>query len=61
MEPASSRQQRPDGPPDSIEHLRLQRAHNDRNLHLVVVGWCTRKVHSGQPDDRWMVTYPRGP
>ena len=42
MEPASSRQQRPDSPPDSIEHLRLERAHNDRNLHLVVVGWCTR-------------------
>ena len=49
MEPASSRQQRPDGPPDSIEHLRLQRAHNDRNLHLVVVGWCTRKFTRDNP------------
>ena len=29
-------------------------------LHRVVVGWSHPTSKSGQPDDRWMVTYPRG-
>ncbi len=34
----TNRQKPPDCLPHSINHLRIQRAHNDRHLHLVVVG-----------------------
>ena len=37
---ATNRQQRLRRQPHRIHHLRVQRAHNDRDLHLVVVVWA---------------------
>ena len=35
--------------PHRIHHLGVQRAHNDKNLHLVVVGWGTPKSTRDNP------------
>jgi hypothetical protein len=45
----------------SIDHFGLERAHDEgtSTVSLAVASHPTSK--SGQPSDRWMVTYSRGP
>jgi hypothetical protein len=47
--------------PDGIYHFRLECAHYVCDLHLVVGRWVHSASQPRQLDDRWMVTYPRGP
>lgn len=55
------RQQRLDRPPDHIHNFGLERAHDDKDLHPVVVLEQHPGSNPGRHDDRWMVTYPRDP
>jgi hypothetical protein len=47
--------------PDGIYYFGLERAHDGGVLHWVVLVGSHSGSNPSQPDDRWMVTYPRGP
>jgi hypothetical protein len=54
------REQRLDRRPHGINHRRVECAHDVGDL-ATVVGFGDHPVSKpGQPNDRWMVTYPRG-
>jgi hypothetical protein len=54
------RQQRLDRLPDDVHHLGIERAHDVSDPPPGRPCWSHPKSKSGQPGDRWMVTYPRG-
>jgi hypothetical protein len=45
--------------PNGIYHFGLECAHYVYDFHLVVGRWVHSASQPRQPDDRWMVTYPR--
>ena len=43
--------------PDDVLHFGVERAHDRGDLHLVVGYWVHPTSQSGQPGDRWMVSF----
>jgi hypothetical protein len=48
-----------EGRPHDVSHFGVQRAHDERDLHLIVVVWVHPTSNSGQTNDRRMVTPPQ--
>jgi hypothetical protein len=43
--------------PDDVLHFGVESAHDRGDLHSVVGGWVHPTSQSGQPHDRWMVSF----